>query len=84
MKLPVRFGRILFLASPGASSRVRAEVREFSDDFIEGNIALYDEEGKPCVLVDGFRAISLSSAGRSGRSGRSPRPYLSSCLGAHA
>jgi len=71
MKLPVRFGRILFLASPGASSRVRAEVREFSDDFIEGDIALYDEEGKPCVLVDGFRAISLSSAGRAAAAGGS-------------
>ena len=69
MKLPVRFGRILFLGSPGAFSRVRAEVRHFSDDFIEGDIALYDELGKPCVLVDGFRAISLSGAGRSAASG---------------
>ncbi len=69
MKLPVRFARILFLGSPGAASRVRAEVREFSDDFLEGDIALYDEEGKPCVLVDGFRAISLSGAGRSATGG---------------
>jgi acyl transferase domain-containing protein/NADPH:quinone reductase-like Zn-dependent oxidoreductase/SAM-dependent methyltransferase/acyl carrier protein len=65
MKLPVGFRRILFLASPGASSRVWAKVREFGDDFLEGDIALYNEEGKPCVLVDGFRAISLSGAGRS-------------------
>ncbi len=65
MKLPVRFARILFLGSPGASSRVRARVQEFSDDFLEGDIALYDEAGKPCVLVDGFRAISMSGAGRS-------------------
>jgi NADPH:quinone reductase-like Zn-dependent oxidoreductase/SAM-dependent methyltransferase/acyl carrier protein len=64
MKLPVRFGRILFLNSPGTSSRVCARVHQFGDDFLEGGISLYDEEGKPCVLVDGFRAISLSSAGR--------------------
>jgi acyl transferase domain-containing protein/SAM-dependent methyltransferase/acyl carrier protein len=69
MKLPVRFGRILFLGSPGAFSRVRAEVRHFSDDFLEGDIAIYDERGKPCVLVNGFRAISLSGAGRSAASG---------------
>jgi acyl transferase domain-containing protein/NADPH:quinone reductase-like Zn-dependent oxidoreductase/SAM-dependent methyltransferase/acyl carrier protein len=66
MKLPVRFARILFLASPGASSRVCAQVQEFGDDFLEGDIALYDETGKPCVLVDGFRAISVAGAGRSG------------------
>ena len=64
MKLPVRFGRILFLGSPGAFSRVRAKVRHFSDDILEGDIGIYDERGKPCVLVDGFRAISLSGAGR--------------------
>ncbi len=64
MKLPVRFGRILFLHSPGAVTRVSAKVQEFADDFIEGDIALYDEAGKPCVLVDGFRAISLAGAGR--------------------
>jgi acyl transferase domain-containing protein/NADPH:quinone reductase-like Zn-dependent oxidoreductase/SAM-dependent methyltransferase/acyl carrier protein len=66
MKLPVRFARILFLNSPGASSRVQARVQEFSDDFLEGEIALFDEAGKPCVLVDGFRAISIAGAGRSG------------------
>ena len=64
-----RFPRILFLRSPGASSRVRAEVREFSEEFVEGGISLYDEAGKPCVLVDGFRAISVSGAGRSGAPG---------------
>src|SRR5262249_13770920 len=65
MKLPVRFGRILFLGSPGASSRVSAIVRAFGDDFLEGDIALYNEHGKPCVQVDGFRAISLSGTARS-------------------
>src|SRR4029077_4303619 len=60
---------ILFLASPGPSSRVCAKVREFSDDFLEGDITLYNEAGNPCVLVDGFRAISLSGAGRSAAPG---------------
>jgi len=69
MKLPGGFRRILFLGSPGPSSRVCAKVREFSDDFLEGDITLYDEGGKPCVLVDGFRAISLSGAGRSAAPG---------------
>ena len=64
MKLPVRFGRILFLGSPGGVTRVSAKVQEFADDFIEGDIAIYDAAGKPCVLVDGFRAISLAGAGR--------------------
>ncbi len=69
MKLPVRFARILFLRSPGASARVSAGVQGFNDDYIEGNIGIYDDAGQPCVLVDGFRAISVSSARRSGGSG---------------
>lgn len=60
MKLPVRFSRILFLRSPGRSSRVRAEVTQNNDELIEGNIRLYDEAGRPAVLVDGFRAVALS------------------------
>ena len=44
-------------------------MREFGDDFLEGDITLYNEGGKPCVLVDGFRAISLSGAGRSAAPG---------------
>src|SRR5439155_17190002 len=59
LKLPVRFSRILFLRSPGAASLVRAGVQQFNDDFLEGGIGLFDETGQPCVLVDGFRAISL-------------------------
>ncbi|HEY2799284.1 MAG TPA: beta-ketoacyl synthase N-terminal-like domain-containing protein, partial [Chthoniobacterales bacterium] len=69
MKLPVGFRRILYLGSPGASTRVRAKVRGFGDDFLEGDISLYNGEGQPCVLVDGFRAISLSGAGRSAAPG---------------
>lgn len=69
MKLPVRFAKILFLKSPGASSRVKASVLHFNEELIEGRIALYDEEGQPCVLVDGFRAISMAAARRTGGSG---------------
>jgi acyl transferase domain-containing protein/NADPH:quinone reductase-like Zn-dependent oxidoreductase/SAM-dependent methyltransferase/acyl carrier protein len=64
LKLPVRFGRILFLRSPGASARVRASVLECNTEFVDGRISLYDEGGKPCVLIDGFRAISLAGIRR--------------------
>ncbi|HEX4640358.1 MAG TPA: acyltransferase domain-containing protein, partial [Chthoniobacterales bacterium] len=64
LKLPVRFGRILFLRSPGASSRVRARVIECNSEFVEGRIGLYDDAGKPCVLIDGFRAISIAGVRR--------------------
>jgi acyl transferase domain-containing protein/NADPH:quinone reductase-like Zn-dependent oxidoreductase/acyl carrier protein/SAM-dependent methyltransferase len=69
LKLPVRFGRILFLRSPGASARVRASVLQSNDEFVEGRIALYDDAGQPCVLVDGFRAISVSGVRRAGAQG---------------
>ena len=69
LKLPVRFAKILFLRSPGASSLVRAGVQQFSDEFVEGKLCLYDGTGKPCVLVDGFRAIGVSGARRSGAPG---------------
>ena len=69
MKLPVRFARILFLRSPGASVRVRAGVLQCNEEFVEGRISLYDEAGQPCVLVDGFRAISVSGVRRSGAPG---------------
>ncbi len=65
LKLPVRFDRILFLRSPGASSLVQAGVQECGDEFVLGRIQLYDETGKPCVVVDGFRAISMNRARRS-------------------
>ncbi|MEP6670776.1 MAG: beta-ketoacyl synthase N-terminal-like domain-containing protein, partial [Chthoniobacter sp.] len=69
MKLPVRFARILFLRAPGASVRVQAGVLQCNDDFVEGRIGLYDEAGQPCVLVDGFRAISVAGVRRAGASG---------------
>ncbi|MCE9519801.1 MAG: SDR family NAD(P)-dependent oxidoreductase, partial [Verrucomicrobia bacterium] len=69
MKLPVRFSKILFLRSPGASTQVSARVLHFNDELIEGRIALYDEADRPCVLVDGFRAISMTAARRPGSSG---------------
>jgi acyl transferase domain-containing protein/NADPH:quinone reductase-like Zn-dependent oxidoreductase/SAM-dependent methyltransferase/acyl carrier protein len=69
LKLPVRFAKILFLRSPGASSLVRAAVQQCNSEYVEGRLELYDEAGKPCVLVDGFRAISVSGARRSGAPG---------------
>src|SRR3954463_4144586 len=38
LKLPVRFGRILFLRSPGAAARVRARVLECNNEFVDGRI----------------------------------------------
>src|SRR5688572_5709382 len=70
MKLPVRFARILFLRSPGAAARVRASVVECEGEFVEGRIALYNDAGQPCVLVEGFRAISVASVRRGGTGGR--------------
>jgi acyl transferase domain-containing protein/NADPH:quinone reductase-like Zn-dependent oxidoreductase/acyl carrier protein len=75
LKLPVRFGRILFLRSPGASARVRASVLQCTDEFVEGRIGLYDESGKPCVLVDGLRAISVAGVRRSATNGTSDVLY---------
>ena len=69
MKLPVRFARILFLRTPGASVRVQANVVQCNEEFVEGRIGLYNEAGEPCVLVDGFRAISVSGVRRSGAPG---------------
>ena len=69
MKLPVRFSRIHYLRSPGASCLVDAAVRACNDELVEGGIALYNEAGEPCVMVDGFRAISMSAARRSGAPG---------------
>ncbi|RYD50246.1 MAG: acyltransferase domain-containing protein, partial [Verrucomicrobiaceae bacterium] len=69
MKLPVRFARILFLRSPGAATLVRAGVLECNDEFVEGRIGLYDEAGKACVLVDGFRAISVTGVRRGAAGG---------------
>ena len=70
LRLPVRFARILFLRSPGASSLVRAGVKQANDEFVEGGIDLYDETGRPCVRIDGFRAISVEGARRTGKTGK--------------
>lgn len=69
MKLPVRFSKILFLRTPGASALVNARVLNYNEELIEGRIAIYDESHRPCVLVDGFRAISMAAARRPGASG---------------
>ncbi len=68
LKLPVRVSRILYLRSPGARARVNAEVTQCNDELTEGRIGLYDDSGEPCVLVDGFRAVALTSARRAGSS----------------
>lgn len=70
LRLPVRFARILYLRSPGASSHVQATVKQASDEFVEGGIDLYDEAGRPCVRIDGFRAISVEGGRRTGRTGK--------------
>ena len=69
LKLPVRFDKILFLQSPGASCLVEAGVQQCGDEFVVGRIQLYDEAGKPCAVVDGFRAISMNRSRRSGAPG---------------
>ncbi len=74
-KLPVRFARILFLRSPGAAVRVRAGVVRCNEEYLEGDLAIYDEAGQPCVMVDGFRAISMAAARKSGAPG-GPRDLL--------
>lgn len=70
MRLPVRFARIAFYQSPGASGRVRAQVQQANDELVEGDIDIYDESGRPCVSIDGFRAISVEGARRSSRTGK--------------
>ena len=68
LKLPVRFGRIVFLRSPGARSRVQSAVTQCNEELTEGRIGLYDERGEPCLLIDGFRAVALGSLRRAGSS----------------
>ncbi|MFZ4765304.1 MAG: beta-ketoacyl synthase N-terminal-like domain-containing protein, partial [Roseimicrobium sp.] len=70
LRLPVRFARIHYLRSPGASIQVRAGVKQANDEFVEGGIDLYDEAGRPCVRIDGFRAISVEGSRRTGRNGK--------------
>jgi len=70
LRLPVRFARIVFLRSPGASSFVKAGVKQANDELVEGGIDLYDETGKPCVRIDGFRAISVEGARRTSKTGK--------------
>ena len=70
LRLPVRFARILYLRSPGESSLVRAGVKQANDEFVEGNIDMFDEAGRPCVRIDGFRAISVEGGRRTGKTGK--------------
>ena len=70
LRLPVRFARILFLRTPGDTGLVRAGVKHASDEFVEGGIDVFDASGKPCVRIDGFRAISVEGGRRGGRTGK--------------
>jgi len=69
LRLPVRFAKILFLRSPGTSSLIHAAVQQCNDECVEGRLEMYDGAGKPCLLIDGFRAVSVSGGRRSGPSG---------------
>ena len=82
MKLPVRFARILFVQSPGASSRVSAEVLQCNEELIEGRIGLYDAAGQ---AVRPRRWLPCRRDERRAQSGflrRNPRSGLSRRLGA--
>ena len=70
LRLPVRFARIVFLRSPGASTFVKSGVKVAKYELVEGGIDLYDESGKPCVRIDGFRAISVEGARRTSKTGK--------------
>ena len=70
LRLPVRFARIVFLRTPGATGLVRAGVTLANDELVDGDIELYDEAGRPCVRIDGFRAISVEGGRRTGRTGK--------------
>ncbi len=70
LRLPVRFARIHFLQSPGVAGLVSARVNHANDELVEGGIEIYDESGKPCVSIQGFRAISVEGGRRSSRSGK--------------
>ena len=64
MKLPVRFARILYLRSPGATASGARRCSGLQRRFPGREPRLYDEAGTPCVLVDGFRAMSVASVRR--------------------
>ncbi len=68
LKLPVRFAKILYLRTPGASIRVNSAVQHCNEEYLEGSIGIYDDDGQPCVQVDGFRAVSMAAVRRSGSS----------------
>lgn len=70
LRLPVRFARIHFLQSPGATGLVSARVTQANEELVEGDIAIYDASGKPCASIQGFRAISVEGGRRAGRTGK--------------
>jgi acyl transferase domain-containing protein len=78
LRLPVRFARILFLRSPGASCLVKAGVQQANEEFVEGGIDLYDETGRPHRRLPRDQRGGRSPL-RQDRQG--PRPRLSRGLG---
>jgi SAM-dependent methyltransferase len=50
-------------------SRVHAKVDRSNSEYVEGRVELFDEQGRPCVSIEGFRAISIAGAHRSGAPG---------------
>lgn len=70
LRLPVRFARIHFLQSPGPAGLVSARVRVANEELVEGDIEIYDAAGKPCLSIQGFRAISVEGGRRTGRTGK--------------
>ncbi|MDX2080082.1 MAG: SDR family NAD(P)-dependent oxidoreductase [Terrimicrobiaceae bacterium] len=60
LKLPVRFSRIAFLRPMGAGARVESRVADFNDDFVEGDLTMFDADGRAGLEIRGFRAVSVA------------------------
>jgi acyl transferase domain-containing protein/NADPH:quinone reductase-like Zn-dependent oxidoreductase/SAM-dependent methyltransferase/acyl carrier protein/short-subunit dehydrogenase len=70
LRLPVRFSHILYLRSPKTAVTVKASVTQANDELVEGSLDLYDDAGRPCVRITGFRAISVEGGRRNSRTGK--------------
>ena len=82
MKLPVRFARILFLRVAGrVELRARVRCCSATTNSWKAASACTMKRAQPCVLVDGFRAISVAGCAALGRAGRHAQCALSRRLG---